>query len=66
MTQYNGDLVKGLDSNNDQVIQQLTHQVGELQLEAFDLEDEGKSTDHIDQKIEEITSQIDSLRKSGR
>ena len=66
MTSYNGDLVKGLDSSNDQAIQELSHQVGELQLQAFDLEDEGKPTDHIDEKIEQITSQIDNLRKSGR
>lgn len=63
---YDKDLVVGLNSNNDHAIQQLSHQVGELQLIQFDLEDEGEDTTEIENQIEEITQQIDSLRKQGR
>ena len=63
---YDKDLKVGLNSNNDHLIQQLSHEVGELQLVIFDKEDEGEDTSSEGARVKELTEQIDELRKQGR
>ena len=65
MTEYNGDLARGLDSANDAEIQRLTREYEELTLLILEEEDEGKIP-MLERDQAYIYSQIEGLRKQGR
>lgn len=66
MVAYNGDLVIGLDSAADRRIQDLTHQVGELQLEQMDYDDNSPEFNKLQSQIDSALSEIQALREQGR